>query len=215
MHFLRKYPTEDEREALFDVSKSWGAHRQWEFVEKIQSLKGDKIVWDDSFYEADDIWIVSVDGTHCWIEEPKHPTWSQDTDYYSHKYNKAGLDYELAIALTTSRLVWMRGPFPAGSNDISIFCKKGLHDRLVALEKKAIGDGGYSGHHATISTPNAHDSYGVKRFTSRALKRHETFNGHTKVFDCLSGRFRHSVPRFANCCFSASITIFEHRVFMR
>jgi prolyl oligopeptidase PreP (S9A serine peptidase family) len=70
LHFLRRYPTEDEREAIFDVSKPYGAMRQWEYVEKIQALKAEKIVWDDTFYVEEEDWIVSVDGTHCWIQEP-------------------------------------------------------------------------------------------------------------------------------------------------
>eukprot|EP00536_Pseudo-nitzschia_multiseries_P007631 jgi/Psemu1/18367/gm1.18367_g len=37
------------------------------------------------------------------------------------------------------------------------------------------------GHNDTASTPNAHDGYVVKRFKTRALKRHEGFNGMTKV----------------------------------
>jgi hypothetical protein len=211
LHFLRKYPTEDEREATFDVSKSYGAQKQWEYVEKIQAMKAEKIVWDETFYNNHDDWIISVDGTHCWINEPTHPVWSQDTSYYSHKYNKAGLNYELGISLSTNRLVWMNGPFPAGSNDISIFSNKGLEHKLQQLQKKAIGDAGYNGHYETVSTPNAIDSYGVKLFKSRALKRHETFNGHTKVFDCLNGRFRHSLGRFANC-FEAVCVLCQYQI---
>jgi DDE superfamily endonuclease len=211
LNFLRKYPTEDEREATFDVSKPYGAQKQWEYVEKIQAMKAEKIVWDDSFYAEEEDWIITVDGTHCWINEPTHPIWSQDTSYYSHKFNKAGLNYELGIALSTSRLVWMNGPFPAGTNDISIFSNKGLEHKLQELQKKAIGDLGYSGHPGTISTPNAIDSYGVNLFKSRALKRHETFNGHTKVFECLNGRFRHSVQRFANC-FEAVCVLCQYQI---
>jgi hypothetical protein len=44
-----------------------------------------------------------------------------------------------------------------------------------------------------------------------ALKRHETFNGLTKFFDCLSGRFRHSVDRFKNC-FEAVCVICQYQV---
>jgi hypothetical protein len=42
-------------------------------------------------------------------------------------------------------------------------------------------------------------SAGVRLFNSQALKRHKTFNGLMKNFDSLSGRFRHSIPRFENC----------------
>ena len=107
------------------------------------------------------------------------------------------MNYELAIAIATSRLVWMNGPFKAGSSDNKIFSKKGLKARLQSINKKAIGDKGYNGHPNECSTFNAHDSRAVKKFKSRALKRHETFNFMTKRFDCLSGRFRHGAGGFA------------------
>jgi hypothetical protein len=210
MHALKRYPTEGEREAIFDISKKWGRDKVWYFVEKIQALKAQKIVWpEDNF--GNDIWGLTVDGTHAWIQEPEHATWSQDPEYYSHKFNKAGCNYELGISISECRLVWMNGPFKAGSNDVSIFKKKGLKAKLMATGKKAIGDGGYSGHSHEISTPNSHDSKAVFKFKSRALKRHEKFNGLTKNFDCLDGRFRHCVDRFKNC-FEAVCVIAQYQI---
>ena len=118
---------------------------------------------------------------------------SQDCKYYSHKYEHAGLAYELAMSLLESKLVWMNGSFPAGRSDGSIFQKEGLKDLLEAKGKRAIGDGGYTGYPAVMSTPNKHDSKAVKLFKSRALKHQEKFNGMIKTFDCLKGRFRHSI----------------------
>jgi hypothetical protein len=152
-------------------------------------------MWPDDWGE--DIWIITVDGTHCWVKEPSHPEWSQDREYYSHKFNKAGVNYELGIAISTSRLVWMNGPFKAGKSDNKIFRDFGLKDLLERIGKKAIGDKGYNGHRNVCSTFNAHDSRNVKKFKSRALKRHENFNNMTKRFSCLSGRFRHGVDKFA------------------
>jgi hypothetical protein len=45
------------------------------------------------------------------------------------------------------------------------------------------------------------------------LKRHERFNGLTKAFDCLSGRFRHSVDRFGNC-FETVCVICQYQIEM-
>jgi hypothetical protein len=211
MHHLKRYPTEVEREAIFDISHMWGRDWCWYYVEKMQALKAVKITWpEDNF--GDDIWGLTVDGTHCWIQEPQHPTWSMDSDFFSHKYGKAGLNYELGISIFESRLVWMNGPFPAGSNDLKVFKKpEGLKAKLRAVGKRAIGDGGYRGHTKEINTPNAHDSKEVKTFKGRALKRHEKFNGYTKNFDCLKGRFRHSVDRFA-CCFEAVLVICQYQM---
>jgi hypothetical protein len=95
MHHLKCYPTEIEREGMFDISAMWGRDWVWYFVEKVQALKGEKIVWPDDL--GGENWVITVDGTHCWIQEPQHPTWSQDSQFYSHKYGKAGLNYELGI----------------------------------------------------------------------------------------------------------------------
>jgi hypothetical protein len=210
MHHLKRYPTEIEREAIFNISHMWGRNSCWFYIEKVQALKAQKITWPEDDF-GDDIWAITVDGTHCWIQEPQHPTWSQDRKYYSHKYNKAGLNYELGISLWQSRLVWMKGPTKAGGNDLQVFLQEGLEAKLKATGKKGIGDGGYRGHPGEMSTPNSHDSKEANKFKSRALKRHEKFNGLTKNFDCLSGRFRHSVDRFKNC-FEAVCVICQYQM---
>lgn len=78
MHHLKRCPTELEREPIFEVDLMEGRDWVWCFVEKIQALKAEKIVWpDDNF--GGDLWIITVDGPHCWISEPGHPVWSQDS----------------------------------------------------------------------------------------------------------------------------------------
>ena len=79
----------------------------------IALLKEKKIVFDD--FDDDEVFWVSVDGVHCRIYEPrKNPS----TKWYSHKCNGASLTYELAVALHSNRLVWIRGPSPASQHDI-------------------------------------------------------------------------------------------------
>lgn len=208
MHHLKRYPTELEREPIFDIDPMQGRDWVWFFLEKVQALKAEKVYWPDF---GDDIWIITVDGTHVWISEPGHPEWSQDSDYFSHKYGKAGVNYELGISLSKNQLVWMNGPFPAGESDNRVFIRYGLRKKLKQLKKRGIADGGYPGHPLYLSTPNHLDSKDVKKFKSRALKRHETFNGMTKNFDCLSGRFRHSIDRFATC-FEAVCVICQYQL---
>ena len=209
LHTLKKYPTDDEREGPWNVNRDDGRKLVWFHLRKLRALKADVIVWPEDW--GKDIWIVTVDGTHCWIEEPTHPDWSQDRKYYSHKYNKAGVNYELGIAIASNRLVWMNGPFRAGMSDSKIFKKKGLRDTLNAIGKKAIGDRGYNGYPKECSTYNAHDCRAVRKFKSRALKRHENFNGMTKRFGCLSGRFRHGVDQFATC-FEAICVLCQYQI---
>ena len=127
--------------------------------------------WPDDL-EGDDIWIMTVDGTHCAIPELNHTMWSQDIEYYSHKYNRAGINYQLGISIAENKLIWVNSPFKAGKNDVSIFTKNGLKNRLLNLKKKAIGDDGYYIVwllvYNCISTPNIHDSKAVWTFKSKA-----------------------------------------------
>jgi hypothetical protein len=99
----------------------------------------------------------------------------------------------------------MNGPFRAGLNDVTVFSNKGSKAKLRAHGKKGIGDGGCSGRPEEMSTPNSHDSKQVFKFESRALKRM------CKNFDCLDGRFWHSVDCFKNC-FEAMCVICQHQM---
>ena len=121
MHFLCRCKRESEREALFDKSTKTLRKWCWHCLEKIQALKHQKIVFPSADQLGDDVWIMTVDGTHNLFKEPTHPTFSQDSSYFSHKKKHAGLDYELGIDLFHSKLIWMNGPFPAGQNDKKIF----------------------------------------------------------------------------------------------
>jgi hypothetical protein len=59
----------------------------------------------------DDVWARTADGQHCWVRKQLHPIWFQDPQYFSHKYGKAGLNYELAISLFKSQVVSMAEKF--------------------------------------------------------------------------------------------------------
>ncbi len=82
-------------------------------------------------------------------------------------------------------------------SDQQIFKKKGLMAKLKSLGKKAIADSAYSGDQ--IAKRNSHDSKAVRKFKSRSLLRQEQFNGRMKVFESLSGRFRHDEDKFKSC----------------
>lgn len=211
LHFLYKYPKYDDLEAKFDYSPGYIARKIWEMVGKIRAMKHEVIIFPDADEIGDDIWFMSVDGTHVWKKEPSHIEFSMDTSEFSHKYNKAASSYELGISLTGG-LIWMNGPFPGGTNDITIFRSPGgLKEKLEELGKRAIGDRGYRGEPNLVSYPNALDSKAVDRFKSRALCRHETFNGMTKTFDILAGRFRHDESKFP-LAFEAVCVLCQYKV---
>ena len=147
MHFLKVYPTEIQREATFDVSPAWGRDWCWYFIEKVQALKVSKIVWPED-NGGNDIWILSVDGIHCWTNEYIHPIWSKNSKIFSHKYSHAGLCYELGILLAKDQVCSMKGAYDAGANDITNFTRpNGLKEKLVSVGKKGVGDAAYNGHY--------------------------------------------------------------------
>ena len=59
--------------------------------------------------------MMSVDGTDCPIEK-KGRRW------YSHKFKKPGVRYEVGVAIKSGDIVWINGPYPCGAYaDIKIF----------------------------------------------------------------------------------------------
>jgi hypothetical protein len=210
LNMLKRYPKEDDLESTFDYSPRYISGKVWHFIKCLQLMKAEVICWPDDL-GGNDIFIMTVDGTHCWIKEPSHPEFSQDRKAYSHKLNKAGLSYELGICLVGG-LIWMNGPYLAGTNDITIFRKEnGLKERLEKLGKRAIGDFGYRAEPKYVSFPNSHDSKSVAMFKSRASKRHENFNGMMKEFDVLAGRFRHDEEKFKEA-FEATAVVCQYKL---
>jgi hypothetical protein len=60
-------------------------------------------------------------------------------------------------------------------------------------------------------SPNTHDSRQVKLFKSRALKRHEGFNGITKSFQILRERFQHGPGKIGRA-FDAVAVICQYKI---
>lgn len=189
LHFLYRYPKEKERENTWHKSRNTIRWSCWYYVKKIRNLKGMKIVWPK--FPRDDIWVMSVDGTHLVTLEPGDSDVPKDPSYFSFKHHTAGFNYEVGIDLFTSKCIWLSGPHKAGTyNDAKIFKEKGLRDKLRKHGKKAIADEGYRGYPGEISTANSMDSKQVAEFKVRARQRHEIYNGKLKQFEVLSDRFR-------------------------
>lgn len=168
VHFLACYPTEEQAEAIFKVCDRSYRHWVWIMVEKIALLKDEIVYWPKSWNNADNphdkvtqtIFIITVDGSHFRILEPTHDDFSENTQYYSHKFKQAAYDYEIAISIFENRVVWAAGPYPAGRNDITIFRHK-LKDKILESRgqnnvlHRAIGDKGYRGEQEVLSVPSS------------------------------------------------------------
>jgi len=206
MNWLKCYPTEGIMAGDWNLNEKTIRTKVKVHSQSIAALKAKKILFGN--FEDDDVFVVSVDGIHCNIYEPRKDPSSK---WYSHKSNSAGLTYELAIAIRSNRLVWIRGPFPASQHDMTTFRGGQVNEvkNANALQfqipegKRAIGDSGYRGEPSKISVSQPKDSASVRNFKSRVKARHETFNARLKSFKILSTRFRHKL---------STDTLVEHQV---
>jgi hypothetical protein len=149
---------------------------------------------------------LTVDGTHCPIYEPR----PFSTKWSSHKLGgAAGLDYEIALRIHKPQCVWVNGPFPAGTNDITIY-KEALKEKIPP-GKKVIGDKGYKGEHETISTWNEFDPREVGEFKERAQARQETFNARIKNWACLTKKFRQD-HELHKACFESIVVLQQYEM---
>jgi hypothetical protein len=148
------------------------------------------------------IFFFTVDGTHFKINEPApfSPEWS------SQKLGgHAGLNYEIALAIWDTKLLWVHGPTKPGKvNDITVFrgeaikgLTKSLKEKVIAESEnlgrniRGIADEGYRGEPDHLSTRNKFDPVELAHFKNRALARQETFNAKLKTFEILATGFRH------------------------
>ena len=176
-YYLKKYPTKHGLAAYLDETEKTALKWVHVYVKKIQSLKEQKIKWIfDDLDAHEETFIMSVDGIHCRVWEPRI---TPSSGWYSSKYNKSGLVYEIGIAIYHNQVVWVAGPYPAGHNDIQVF-KSGLMHKIPA-GKKVIADEGYPGFPELISLRNQFDTKLVKEFKGRVKARHETFNSRLKA----------------------------------
>jgi len=223
VHFMACYPTRDQGESAFAKSaapcdRTW-SEWNWRFVEKIYNLHHEVIMWPTSWANPDGdsndepIFIITVDGVHCQIEEPTLESFDENRKYYSHKFNGPALDYEIAMSVFAQKCVWINGPFPAGTSDLKVFrqgLKQKIEDaRASGIKHRGIVDRGYEGEAECLSLPSSQDDEAVRDFKGRALSRHETFNGRMKFFDCLDDRFRHRDLLKHKWCFFAVAVIVQ------
>jgi DDE superfamily endonuclease len=152
------------------------------------------------------MWLLSVDGTHCRIQEPRK---DPNKNLYSHKHKKACYSYEIGLDLFESRIVWVSGPHDGGEPDIVIFRKANGLRANIPHNKKAIGDLGYRGD-LKVSVPNEHDSRSVNKFKRRARARHEDLNQILKSFYVLSGKFRHGCREKHQIVFEAVTVLVQY-----
>ena len=146
---------------------------------------------------------MSVDDTDIRISEPKpfHP------GFYSHKFEDAGLRYELDVSVYNGSIVWLHGPFPAGKySDQAIFNLK-MRNALLKNEV-VLTDRGYGGSKVVHDSIDADSS---NQRTGRLRAYHENVNGCLKLFGSLNQKWRHPLEKHPTCFF-AVVTVVQLKI---
>ena len=120
--------------------------------------------------------------------------------FYSYKFKKPGLRYEVGICIKSGEICWLHGPFPAGAyNDLSIF-RSALKNTLDEYEVVEADDG-YQGEdplkYLIPKFCNLFDNDEMQEARYRARSRHETCNKRFKQFHILRDTFRNDIEKHA------------------
>jgi hypothetical protein len=132
--------------------------------------------------------LLSVDGTDFCIAMG----WSKS--FYSYKFKKSGLRYEVGLCIKTGDICWWSGPYAPGIwNDLSIF-RDGLMTHLEPGERVET-DRGYRGSAPKyVKCPDgllADPDPAVKLMAARVRSQQETVNERFKNWAILCTPYRH------------------------
>ncbi|KAL7503453.1 hypothetical protein ACHAXN_001253 [Cyclotella atomus] len=153
----------------------------------ISELESVVIIFENTKFNPTHDTHISVDCTDCYIRQ-KGPTFS------FHKFKKkSALCYEVALSIGSGGIVWINGPFPAGTfNDITIFCEC-LQTALDDGERVEADDG-YRGDPtickmpADVLTQSCEEADALQKRTQGC---HKTVNARLKNFKTLVEQYRH------------------------
>ena len=167
-------------------------HHSSSFVLAPTQIDWDNRLEDDIFNDC----LASVDGVDCLYKTKRGYDGKPDKRFYSYKYKKSGLRYEVCVAIRSNNIVWINGPFlPGEYNDLQIF-RMGLKQHLQEGERVEADDIYESeAPHKCYTPRHCLVRQDQKLMRNRIKKRHETINRRLKVFKSLNVVFTHSVER--------------------
>jgi hypothetical protein len=210
LNWLKGYDTYHVLAGRWNLDEDTIAKKLLSYSKEIQALKPSKIKFEGF---GDEVYIATVDGVHCRINEPRTDASSK---WYSHKLNGPGVSYEIAISVRRNNVLWISGPHHASKHDITIFRGGKKDDKnkdrtalyfKIPEGKRVIGDSGYQGEPMKISVSKDEDSKDVKKFFARAKSRQETFNSRVKSFLITDLPFRHGFERHGSAFESVCIAV--------
>jgi hypothetical protein len=130
---------------------------------------------------------LSVDGTDFACAE-------YGKSFYSHKFKRSGLRYEVALSILGGEICWISGPhIPGRLNDLTIF-RNALMMQLEEFERVEADDGYIGEAPLKVKCPGCCTvPEERKQMMNRVRSRQETINKRFKDWGILFQRFRHDV----------------------
>jgi len=199
----------DQRNPTFDnMDFQKMASDTWWWVQRIAALRHQVIVFPTEEAWGGTALILSIDGTHMSINEPRHPDYWVDTSYFSHKHGTAGFNVQVVLKIYEPECV---NTFisKGGQNDMGNLNASGVLD-MIPNGKRIVCDGGYEVKEDKLdklSGYNQFDDDAVKEFKARVKSRHEAFNSKLKVHEVLNKTFRHGAEKFGTYIYMVAVLV--------
>ena len=193
---LKRYDVEHNMAGKWKVCEDTFRTHWKKTVRMIAELRGEKIKFDPADFPEDQIFLMTVDGVHFRIREPRRDPGSK---WYSHKFHGAGVMYLVAVDIRRSRILWIDGPKPASTSERATFeggLKKDKSKDPNALasnipaDKRAVADSALRTCQKATTRMTGQQKE-LKDFLRRATARQETLFKRFKQFNILSSEFRH------------------------
>ena len=165
-----------------------------------------QILFDNRFrHDCDNDCLLSVDGMDFQMSQA-------DRDWYSHKFKRSGLHYEVALSILGGDICWICGPWKPGVyNDVMIF-REALATWLEPGERVEADDGYVGEAPLRVKCPKSMTEPAEKEaMAKRVRSRHETVNKRFKQWGILRQVFRndliHHRDVFAAICVITQLAI--------
>ncbi len=131
--------------------------------------------------------LLSVDGTDFQIPE-------RGREWYSFKFKKSGVRYEVALSILGGEICWISGPHqPVVYNDLEIF-RSSLASHLDPFERVEADDGYLGEAPLRVKCPACITVPAEKQqMMKRVRSRQETINKRFKQWQILKQVYRHDI----------------------
>ncbi|CAB9509270.1 expressed unknown protein [Seminavis robusta] len=181
----------------------------WMFIDALVELYEWKI-------KCPAVWPVmmgaSVDGTQKPTNEPRDDNVRRNRKNFCYKYNIAGLNYQVALATWTNRVLYSRAD-PGSTHDITAMRKEFIG--MIPAGCRVIADSGYTGksdHEKEVfAVKNCLDDDEVAKFKAIVRARQECFNSRITSYKCFKQKFTHGIDKHPKC-FKAVVVQLQYAI---